>query len=87
VTLRDISKHVATRILKTQEQLANITYNIDQVFSDALNALSPIDTPVTSDMPFMDGKCQITCVMHILTDSLSVDQDDICNMLDKSLSL
>jgi len=79
----DITQDVASRIRETQEQLANITHNIDQVYCDALDALA--NTPATSDKPSIDSKYQIIYVMHILTDSLV--EDDICNMFDKNLSL
>jgi hypothetical protein len=67
----DIAEECAIRIQETQEQLANITHNIDQVYCDALDALlTSTKAPGTADKPSNDSKYQIIYVMHILTDSL-----------------
>jgi hypothetical protein len=69
----NIARDVATRIQETQEQLANITHNIDQMYFDTLDALCLTDAPAMT----MDSKCQTTHITHISTDSLFVAQDDI----------
>lgn len=66
----DITRDLAFRIQKTQEQLAYITNNIDQVYGETLHALFSANAPATTDKPSIYSKYQSIYVMHILTDSL-----------------
>jgi hypothetical protein len=65
-----ITRDLASCIQKTQEQLAYITHNIDQVYCDTLDDLFSANAPATIDKPSIDSKYQSIYVMHILTDSL-----------------
>jgi hypothetical protein len=61
----EIAKDVAIRIQTTQETLADMTHNIDQVYCDTINALSSADTLVAAEEPSVDGKFQTAYSMYI----------------------
>jgi hypothetical protein len=73
----NIASDIAARIQNTQEQLDNMTCNIDQVYCDALGAImsqSSCNDTLAADNPAADGEFQTYC-MHIFMNSLSNSAD------------